>query len=81
MTIGTFKIRATSVYGRVTFYPVDANAKLIAAIEQTTTITPRAIALAVRLGFEVQFEEGSAAALNERLNSIELTKLVERVVS
>lgn len=46
-------VRRREVYGNTLFYPVNANAKMIAELAGAKTLTPAAIALTERLGFRL----------------------------
>ena len=70
MSIGTLIVSRKGVYGRDVFYPVNETALLFAKTEATKTITPRVMAIARKLGFEVKCE-GNGALLEAALNRIE----------
>lgn len=46
-------VRRREVYGVAKFYPVNDNARMIAELAGTKTLTPAAMALAQRLGFSL----------------------------
>ena len=51
---GTVTVLAKSVYGVTQFYPVCEQAKTLAAIAGTKTLTPQALGLIRNLGFTVE---------------------------
>lgn len=59
----SIRIRFENVYGRLTCYPIDTPAKLFAELAGTKTLTPRACALAQRLGFSLQVDNLSGELL------------------
>lgn len=66
--LGVVSLRVDRVYGNLVAYPVCERAKALAAIAGTKTLTMDAIAKIPLLGFDVEFVEGSAKAMNEVLN-------------
>lgn len=50
------KVRLTNVYGNKTVYPVCEIAKKLAALAETTTLTPRAVSIIKALGYEIEVE-------------------------
>lgn len=56
-------VRFAHVYGQVKCYPVNEQAQLIAALCKTKTLSPDALALARRLGFELRVEQASLEML------------------
>lgn len=77
---GKLLVSCVSIYGRTTFYPKNAEARLFAEIEATKTITPRCMAIAKALGYEIEVG-GKAAELEEALSRIEFGPMVERCVN
>ena len=63
-------IRAASVYGNLTLYPVNTLARRLADLAGTVTLTIAALRIIRRLGFEVvvDAEESVAAMLRDQLN-------------
>lgn len=52
-------VRVDRVYGKLVLYPVNDQAKLLAEICGTATLTNKALALAERMGFDIVQEQGS----------------------
>ena len=60
----TLKLTAKSVYGRAIFYPANNEARLLAQIAGTSTLTRQALELAKAMGCEIVVDaEASVRAL------------------
>lgn len=49
------RVRLREVYGRPTVYPVNPQAKLLAQLADTKTLTPHALNIARKMGFTVEY--------------------------
>lgn len=62
-------INIKDVYGKPTVYPVNETAKLLADLAGTKTLTPQALAIIAKLGYDVNLSSRYAdlqAALDAR---------------
>lgn len=53
----TLRVRLADQYGRPVVHPVNQQAKWLAEIAGTKTLTPHAIKLARRMGFTVEYTQ------------------------
>ena len=68
--VGSMRVRVDRIYGNLTVYPADQRSEILARIAGTKTLTLDALADARRLGFEIEFAEGSSAEMAGRLTNL-----------
>jgi len=62
----TIQITIKSVYGRETIYPVNDQAKCLAAMVGTKTLTQQTIRDAMEMGFRIEYVDAHRAAYGSR---------------
>ena len=53
------RVRVADQYGRPVIYPVNQQAKWLADVAQTKTLTPHAIKIARQMGFTVEYVQST----------------------
>lgn len=63
-------VRFDRVYGRVSCYPVNHNAKVIARLARTKTLSPQNLQDARELGFELHVDQASVEMLEQFVGGV-----------